>query len=105
MVSADRDGKDVVADILPPPEYIVESYLTALQIVDALESGRTAEVTSRIERLEKLRAEYDSRHEYWEKNLTETELRQLLLTNPIDPRWPSTTKPETRLFRFAVKAT
>lgn len=78
-------GKDVIADILPPPEYIVESYLTALQIVDALESGRTAEVASRIERLEKLRAEYETRHEYWEKNLTETELRQLLLDESYRP--------------------
>ncbi|MBU3110280.1 hypothetical protein [Clostridium lacusfryxellense] len=25
-------GKDLVADILPPPEYIIESYLTALQL-------------------------------------------------------------------------
>ena len=26
-------GKDLIADILPPPEYIIESYLTTLQLV------------------------------------------------------------------------
>ena len=25
-------GKDLVADVLPPPEYIIESYLTTLQL-------------------------------------------------------------------------
>ncbi|MDP1635079.1 MAG: hypothetical protein Q8L69_10415, partial [Gallionellaceae bacterium] len=27
-------GKDLVADILPPPEYIIESYLVTLQLRD-----------------------------------------------------------------------
>ena len=31
--------KDVVADVLPPPAYIIETYLTVLQIIDALDSG------------------------------------------------------------------
>ncbi|BBJ23259.1 hypothetical protein [Candidatus Nitrotoga sp. AM1P] len=26
-------GKDLVADILPPPEYIIESYLVSLQLL------------------------------------------------------------------------
>jgi methyl-accepting chemotaxis protein len=26
------DGKDLIADILPPPEYIIEAFLTARQI-------------------------------------------------------------------------
>ncbi|MCX7087886.1 MAG: hypothetical protein NTV00_07515, partial [Methylococcales bacterium] len=25
-------GKDIIADVLPPPEYIIESYLLVLQI-------------------------------------------------------------------------
>ena len=28
--------KDLIADILPPPQYIIESYLVALQIANAL---------------------------------------------------------------------
>src|SRR5262245_6999533 len=31
--------KDLVADILPPPAYIIETYLTVLQITDALDSS------------------------------------------------------------------
>jgi hypothetical protein len=29
-------GKDLIADILPPPEYIIESYLNCLQMVEAV---------------------------------------------------------------------
>ena len=28
------NGKDLVADILPPPEYIIESYLTAYEMAE-----------------------------------------------------------------------
>lgn len=31
--------KDLVADILPPPAYIIESYLTVLRLIDALETS------------------------------------------------------------------
>ncbi|MET0340166.1 MAG: hypothetical protein ABW252_04160 [Polyangiales bacterium] len=34
--------KDLVADVLPPPAYIIETYLTVLQIVDALDQGSTS---------------------------------------------------------------
>ena len=55
-------GKDMVADILPPPEYIIESYLEATL---ALQDPANAQ--AHRERLKKLRAEYDERREYWLK--------------------------------------
>ena len=27
-------GKDLIADVLPPPEYIIETYLISLQLID-----------------------------------------------------------------------
>src|ERR671923_2396003 len=53
-------GKDLIADILPPPEYVIESYLEAtlaLNDPQSLEQHRT--------RLKQLHKEYDDRHEYW----------------------------------------
>jgi methyl-accepting chemotaxis protein len=38
------EGKDIVADILPPPEYIIESYLVVLQMVQEPESDRRNEL-------------------------------------------------------------
>lgn len=78
-------GKDVIADILPPPEYIVESYLTALQMVDAAETGDDSEVQVRVARLQSLHDEFESRHKYWTENLTDEGMRPLLLTKAYDP--------------------
>ena len=57
-------GKDLIADILPPPEYILESYLVALQLSEV---GDQAEQDRLIGRLKKLKGEYDERHTFWLK--------------------------------------
>lgn len=58
-----RDN-DLIADILPPTEYIVESYLVTLQLIQSQNSN---EIDALIQKLQKLKADYDSRHDYWEK--------------------------------------
>ncbi|MEK6628809.1 MAG: hypothetical protein AABY53_09295, partial [Bdellovibrionota bacterium] len=69
--------KDLIADILPPPKYIIESYLTALQAVDALEGGQKDEAKKLLEYGTSLRSGgkgvtgYNERHDYWVKNLEE----------------------------------
>jgi methyl-accepting chemotaxis protein len=58
-------GKDLIADILPPPEYIIESYLEA-----TLAFNDPASLDARKERLAQLRKDYDVRHEYWVQDST-----------------------------------
>src|SRR5688572_28642620 len=53
-------GKDLIADILPPPEYIIESYLEV-----TLALNDPASIGARKERLAQLRKDYDGRHDYW----------------------------------------
>ena len=48
--------------ILPPPNYIIESYLTALQIVDP---DRVDERAALIGKLQQLRQDYEGRHRFW----------------------------------------
>ncbi|MDD5112774.1 MAG: methyl-accepting chemotaxis protein [Methylobacter sp.] len=71
-------GKDIIADVLPPPEYILESYAVALQL-----SGTTnsSEIDALITRFQALKAEYDSRHQYWLEQSLEQELQTSLLEN------------------------
>jgi methyl-accepting chemotaxis protein len=58
-------GKDLIADILPPPEYIIEPYLEAtLALNDPKSLG------ARTERLAQLRQDYNARHAYWTKDRT-----------------------------------
>ena len=53
-------GNDLIADILPPPEYVIESYLEA-----TLALNNPAELANRRDRLAQLKKEYDERHEFW----------------------------------------
>ena len=55
-------GKDLVADILPPPEYILEAFLEVnLAIQDP------ASLAARRDHLHQLHKDYDERHAYWSK--------------------------------------
>ncbi len=78
-------GKDVVADILPPPEYIVESYLTALQLVDDTERGDREELAQHIDKLKQLEKEYQDRQNYWQEELHHEEMRPLMLEKSREP--------------------
>jgi methyl-accepting chemotaxis protein len=75
-------GKDLVADILPPPEYIIESYLVSLQLLEAGNKGEQAQLA---ERLKTLKNDYDTRHEFWLKEKLNSELGELFLTRADEP--------------------
>ena len=75
-------GKDLIADILPPPEYIIESYLVVLQ---AMADRDASKLASFQERFKKLRSEYDDRHTYWDKDLPEGKAKTLLLDSSYKP--------------------
>ncbi|CUW38206.1 Methyl-accepting chemotaxis protein(HAMP linker domain,194-258;Methyl-accepting chemotaxis protein (MCP) signalling domain,302-556) [Magnetospirillum sp. XM-1] len=74
-------AKDLVADILPPPEYIIESYLTASQ---ALAAG-PAELASLKETMARLRKDYDDRHKYWQDQTLDASVRDGLLVESYKP--------------------
>ncbi len=71
-------GKDLVADILPPPEYIIESYLVATELRDVNASEQREKS---ISRLADLRKDYNERHEYWLKQSLEPNLQKALLSD------------------------
>ena len=69
-------GKDVIADVLPPPEYIIESYLVAMQLST---EGNASKRDAFCERLASLKKEYLDRHSYWEANLEDGKLKDAFL--------------------------
>jgi methyl-accepting chemotaxis protein len=70
-------GKDLIADVLPPPEYIIETYLVTLELRDV----NSAELRDKdIATLTHLRKDYDERHAFWLKEALEPELQKTLLT-------------------------
>ncbi|HYD81059.1 MAG TPA: methyl-accepting chemotaxis protein [Paucimonas sp.] len=75
-------GKDLVADVLPPPSYIIESYLVVLQIAA---TEREAEQRTLIGRLAELKGEYEARHAFWLKAELERDIRTTLLEQAHAP--------------------
>jgi len=75
-------SKDLIADILPPPEYILESYLVCMQLVD---SGVPSTQEKLIARLSALKGEYDTRHAYWVQQKLENPLGDMLLNQAHIP--------------------
>lgn len=55
-----QQASDVVADILPPPEYVIEPYLEATMMV-----GDRADMDAHLQRLAQLRQTFNERHAYW----------------------------------------
>ena len=53
-------AKDLIADVLPPPAYLIESYLEA-----TLAKDNPAQAATRKQRLAKLKEEYNTRHAFW----------------------------------------
>jgi methyl-accepting chemotaxis protein len=80
------DGKDLVADVLPPPLYILESYLLAFQLAGGAQNGADRSTLEPIvAELRRLRSDYDQRHVVWTKNLPEGPLKQALLHDSRTP--------------------
>jgi methyl-accepting chemotaxis protein len=75
-------GKDIIADILPPPEYIIESYLTLHQIV--LEADKT-KIDELVEKCKRLESEYDDRHNYWTNELEDNSTARIFLRDSYQP--------------------
>ena len=77
MYSSIIRDKDLLADILPPPEYLVETHLVTLQLANA---ENQTEIQSLLKAHDKLKSEYDSRYKYWETELANEPEQWELLT-------------------------
>ncbi|EKP0294269.1 methyl-accepting chemotaxis protein [Aeromonas veronii] len=68
-------GKDVVADILPPPLYLIESQLQVYTLLHAKPEEREA----LLQTLARLQQEFESRNRFWQESNLNEPLRELLL--------------------------
>ncbi|WP_342113140.1 histidine kinase dimerization/phospho-acceptor domain-containing protein [Pseudoduganella sp. OTU4001] len=68
-------GKDLIADVLPPPLYIIESFLVAQQLAAA---GNQVERDQLAQRLRTLHAQQLAREHYWQSRELDHSLAQAL---------------------------
>ena len=75
-------GKDLIADILPPPEYIVEPYQISLELLDEKDSQQVNEDIATLGRLE---TDYNERHQYWSQKLPPGIIRDKMINESYIP--------------------
>ncbi|WP_439407333.1 methyl-accepting chemotaxis protein [Bradyrhizobium sp. DASA03076] len=68
-------GNDLIADILPPPEYVIEAYLEA-----TLAMREPDQLAAHGERLVQLRKDYDERKAYWTASGLSADLKTALVS-------------------------
>lgn len=71
-------SKDIIADILPPPEYIIESYLTVMQMQF---SNSRDSLAALQEKMRNLKKEFETRHAYWNTELQPDKIKKILTEN------------------------
>src|SRR6266545_4792562 len=67
-------GNDLIADILPPPEYVIEAYLEATLVLHD-----PAQLSAHRERIAQLKKEYDERRDFWVKSDLDPALKTKLV--------------------------
>ncbi|PDT88589.1 methyl-accepting chemotaxis protein [Bradyrhizobium sp. Y36] len=68
-------GNDLIADILPPPEYVIEAYLEA-----TLAMREPDQLAAHGERLVQLRKDYDERKAFWLTSSLSADLKTALVS-------------------------
>lgn len=74
-------SKDLLADILPPPEYIIETRLVSSDMLRANQS-EFKELKSKFIQLKK---DYDDRQTYWTGNTLNSTMKELILVKSKTP--------------------
>jgi methyl-accepting chemotaxis protein len=80
---------DLRSDILPPPEFIIETHLTVLQIAKALRSD-PKQIDALVKNIDGLKHDFDDRQSYWKNALPaetplEVQIREGILKEARDP--------------------
>ncbi len=76
------NSKDLIADILPPPDYIVETHLICFQMLDEYNQSILDELFATSKRL---REEFETRHKFWRETLEENRMKQDMVINSYKP--------------------
>ena len=74
--------KDLVADILPPPEYILEAYLVTLQM---LAETDVQVLQGFVQRGAALAKDFEDRHQFWRADLPPGAMKDTLLDEAYQP--------------------
>ncbi|MGD0727865.1 MAG: methyl-accepting chemotaxis protein [Spirochaetia bacterium] len=73
--------KDLAADLLPPLEFIIETYLTTIKLRDAKTDGEIEGLSLKVQAL---RIDFEARHTYWSAHLPEGPIKATMTQEAYD---------------------
>jgi methyl-accepting chemotaxis protein len=73
-----RNHQNLIADIAPPPTYILEAYLTVHELLEQRDPRRRQ---SLVDAMNDYKRELDTRNQYWRDHVSEPTLRGVLTTD------------------------
>ena len=76
------EAKNLAADVMPPPQYIIESYLTVYRLINVSDANAVSGLRTQFERLER---EYHLGHRRWEAVLPPGPLQKALVEDSYAP--------------------
>lgn len=76
-----RDHQNLIADILPPPAYILEPFLTVHELLEQRDPRRRQTL---VDKMNGLKREFETRNQYWRDHISTTTLRDALTTNAYE---------------------
>ena len=85
LYKAIAGGQAVVADVLPPPLFIVESHLTVFELIDAQAHGDVTRVSLLESRLREREADFELRHQEWARALPAGTVKTALVDDVYAP--------------------
>jgi methyl-accepting chemotaxis protein len=72
-------NKDLVADILPPPAYLIEAWQVSLEMVAVKNEG----IEALVEKGRKLAEDFNTRGQYWSETVTDPQMLEVIKTDLI----------------------
>lgn len=69
-------GKDLTADILPPPAFLIETYLLVHELLD---ETSPAQFAKDLEKLDTLQEQFEARNKHWAESLDNGQMRDALV--------------------------
>ncbi len=78
-------GKNAIAEIMPPPQFIVEAQLAAYELLDSSQQLDDAAFQSASAHFADLRTVFEARHRYWDQVLPNGEFKDALLVRAYEP--------------------
>ena len=70
-----ENSKDLLADILPPPLYVIETYLDALQTVSSNDAASLEKIYTSIAQHKK---EFQQQYEHWHSGVIDQKIKEIL---------------------------